>query len=192
MKKKAFTLIEILISLFLISIILMVMFRFFSSSLRMEIKIEQAKKEIFSKNNLQLRLDTIFSKISNKTFSNSPIFYTENNKLFFVYDNEIDPNPKLSSDVFAILYLSKNQNLTLKIFPFEKEKTICRKEILKKNVDSLSFEFFTKKDGEVKKANSWSKKQLKLPVSIKINLDKNSFAFFIGNMRSSITYIDRE
>ena len=67
MKKKAFTLIEILISLFLISIILMVMFRFFSSSLRMEIKIEQAKKEIFSKNNLQLRLDTISTALGGNT-----------------------------------------------------------------------------------------------------------------------------
>ena len=194
MKKKFFTLIEILIALFLIGTILTMLFRFFLSTSILEKKLQEVKEDVFFKNNLQVKFDTLFSNIFHKNFSKTPDFYTdEKNHLHFVFDNGIDPNPKFSSYLKAILFLNKNNDLVLQTMPLKKNPKIYREEILIKNVKSLNFEFFSKKDSNFITTTSWSKKKLDLPAALKIKINKNlSFAFFLPSVQASITYLNNK
>jgi hypothetical protein len=194
MKKRFFTLIEILIALFLIGTILTTLFRFFSSTSILEKKLKEVKEDIFFKNNLQVKFDTLFSKIFHKNFSKTSYFYTdEKNHLHFVFDNGIDPNPKFSSHIKATLFLNKNNELILKTMPFKKNPKIYREEILIKNVKSLNFEFFSKKDFSFSTTTTWPKKKLTLPAALKITINKNlSFAFFLPVVQASITYQNKK
>lgn len=184
--KKNFTLIELIVSLFLISTILFVLFKFFISISKVEISFEKSKKEIFFKNRMNVKLNTIFSKLSSKTFK----FYTENRSLFFEYDRGIDPDPAFSAIISSSLFINKKKELILRIYSSDNKS--LKDEVLAKNIKDLSFEFIYKKNGKIKTKSHWSKKKKELPSIIKIKLDKNIFAFFSPNMQSSITYIDKK
>jgi len=173
MKKRHFTLIEILISLSLAAIILTVIFHFFSNLTTIEKNMTKAKEEILEKNYLQIKLNTIFSNLqySKKTF------FIKDNSLFCQFDNKIDPSALFCNVINAKLLIDSNNNLILETFPLKKEKS-KRKEILKKNIKSLRFTVLEKKI---------KKEKFPIAISIIIN-DDLKFSFFLSSMQSIITY----
>jgi len=201
MKKRFFTLLEVIIGLFLAAILLTYIFSFFSEITHIEKNMRIASEKVLSKNSLKIKLDTIFSKIVDKNAPKEPSFYTlkNGNELYFVYDNGIDPSPSFSSMVFARLYLEKN-NLILETHPidfFTKKKNkprIYREEILAKNITSLSFIFLEKtvpktiQENSFASSTSWEKDHLPSSLKITLTIEKSpcSFIFFLPGF--SITY----
>lgn len=171
MRKRFFTFIEIMVTLVLTSIILSVIFHFFSNLSSFEKKLAKVKKEVLEKNTVQIRLNTIFSnlKYSKKTF------YQKENALFFQFDNKIDPSDLFCGTVNAKLFLDK-KNLILKIISL-KDKKAVRTEILKKDVKNLKFQFLQKKILEEK-----------FPIIIKIIIDDEKYPFFLSSEISTIIY----
>lgn len=195
-----------MISLFIAAILLGIVFRYFSQIITFEKKIKVAREAILEKNNLDIKLNSIFSQLVYKNFSKEdPFFYSKDNTLFFHFDNRVDPDPRFCSEVLSELFLDKKNDLILKISPVGNDNKIYREEILMKTVKNLSFEFikktYTQTASEQKSFfsafTSWDKEQNSIPAILKIHLknkeDENlSFDFFLPTMQSSITYIDKE
>lgn len=173
------------------SILLTVIFKFFSNLVILENNIKVAKDEIFEKSNLDIKLNKIFSKLKFSHFTESS-FYTKENALYFFFDNEIDPDPNFANIIRAKLFLDK-KNLILKTAPFDLNIQTRREEILIKNIDILEFNFFKKKE-QIIKSSKWE--EIGAPDIIKIQLmrkDKHFvFTFFPICVQSSITYFDKK
>ncbi|NGX63190.1 MAG: hypothetical protein KR126chlam6_00597 [Candidatus Anoxychlamydiales bacterium] len=195
-KKKHLTLLEVIISLFLIGIILTFLFGFFAKIMKVEKNIEVKKEKIFETNHLHARLNYIFSNIYLGNFIDESPFYTkyDSNKnviLFINFDNKVDIDPNYSLDVRATLFIDDDKNLCLKLFSKGNENE-TREEIIFKNVNKLEYKFLANKDLKIEKYRLekiseninwykyWSKKAENVPscVYIKIN-DSLDFAFFL-------------
>gem|GEM_PF-3021979 len=159
-----------MISLFILSIILTVVFRFFTQIINMEKKMKKAKENVLFKHNLWVRLNGLFSNlVVGKSVK------VKDDKLYFYYDNKIDLNPKFSKTIFSILFLDENKNLILYSFPDEKDMKLKREEILARDIEKIRFIIIKKKSLIV------PSKKNKIALKIKIkNKNKNfSFTFFV-------------
>jgi type II secretory pathway component PulJ len=192
-RKNNFTLLEIVIALFLISIIMTYLFGFFTKVLKIETDIEKKKEQIFERNNLHIKLNYIFSHVAQKGMSKLNSLYNEENEKKVVYikfNNETDPDPKFSGYIKAKISLDKNNNLLLQTF--SKDKNEYREEILFKNVKNIKYQFLANGNENLQKHtmqkvsnniywyNFWPKNANLLPSAIKIIINKKiEFAFFI-------------
>jgi hypothetical protein len=192
-KKRFFSLIEVIITLFLSALIITSLFSFFKNVMKIENDIEKAKKIAFQNENLHIRLTQIFFEIKS-----SDLYLDENNELYFIFDNGIDKIAKYSNKVFAKLAI-KDNNLTLFIsnkYIDEKNKNI-REEILFKNVKNLEYKFLAKKDEKLKVKKDfasndlywhyqWPKDFKKMPICIYIKINDLKYNFFIANRSPNI------
>ncbi|NGX55928.1 MAG: hypothetical protein K1060chlam5_00162 [Candidatus Anoxychlamydiales bacterium] len=188
LKKRFFFLIEVIIALFLAAILITMLFSFFANVTKIERDVEKAKHVAFQNENLQIRLNQIFSEIK----LNSENFYLDDQKaLNFIFDNGIDPISEYSDEIFGKISLDKDQNLNLFLYPNEKID-VPRKEILFKNVKKIEYKFLYKKDDKIKIEKSFASKDLywhynwpneikKVPICICIKInDDIDFSFFIA------------
>lgn len=193
-----------MISLAIVSILLGLIFRFFSELTILEKRMVKAKEHILEKNNLEIKLTNIFSQITGSG-AMEPIFYTEKDHLYFHFDNGIDPSPSFSSEVAAELFVDQNKDLILKTTPLEGNITgkVSREEILLQDAASLRFEFVKKENSTTgdqtltyKTITSWDKENKNMPIEIKIYMKRGeenlNFAFFIPTVKPIITYISKE
>jgi hypothetical protein len=205
MKKKFFTLIEVTIALFLATILLTCIFRFFSQITTCEKNMKIASEKIFLKHFLNVKLETVFSHLTLKTFQKEPLFFTKDTSLYFFYDNGVDPDPSFSSYLFARLYV-KDKNLILESRPInsltlkalENSPKISREEILLKNVKSLRFEFLEKtlpkSSGQkyfYQRSFFWEKEDPPPVVKIKITTEDDellNYTYFLPSEKPSIFY----
>ncbi len=208
-KKHHITLIEVMISLFLTSIILTVLFGYFVQITKIEKKLEVAKADVFQKQHIQIRLSNIFSNASLKKFSDEQYFFTEKEKnektsLYFAFDNGIDPDPKFSGIVVGKLFIDDEKNLKLKIWGTDNKEileNIVRDETLFKNIKKIEFRFLSNKEPENKAYKKeavskdlewidfWSKEKNYLPSIIKLKLsDDLDFSFFLPSKMLNISY----
>jgi type II secretory pathway component PulJ len=185
-KKRFFSLIEVIIALFLSAIIITSLFSFFKNVMKIESDVENAKKTAFQNENLHIRLNQIFFDIKNSDF-----YLDENNELYFIFDNGIDKIAKYSNEVFAKLAL-KDNNLTLFISDkyLDENNKDFREEVLFKNVKKLEYKFLAKKDEKLKVKKDfvsndlywhyqWLKDFKKLPIYINLNVNDLEYNFFI-------------
>lgn len=133
MRKKAFTLIEVLVSSLLLTLLLGTLFfsyRTLSKEKRNHIFLEE---KYFEK-----KMTAIFDKVS------TPFFTTEKSEVVFTYDRGPHLNPLLSGKVLAKLYLDRNGLLCLCIWPHpETEKQEPSETIvLLDHVDQLTLSFY--------------------------------------------------
>lgn len=196
-KKNNFTLLEIIISLFLITIIITFLFGFFSKIMKLEKNIEEKKSKILAINHAQIRLTQVFSNIYQGDFITSSPFYTKNAQntkgliLYISYDNKIDSDANFSLVLKAKLFVNENKNLCLETTSRD-ENQKPRVEILLKNVKKIEYEFLSNSDLKLKKYKLdrisknicwykfWPKKAEFLPSAIKIKINNNlDFAFFL-------------
>ncbi|NGX48705.1 MAG: hypothetical protein K940chlam5_00295 [Candidatus Anoxychlamydiales bacterium] len=199
-KKKNFTLLEIIISLFLITIIITFLFGFFSKIMKLEKNIEEKKSKILAINHAQIRLTQVFSNVYQSDFITKSPFYTKNSQnskglvVYITYDNKIDSDPNFSLIVKAKLFVNDNNELRLETFSRD-ENQKSRVETLLKGVKRIEYEFLSNSDSKLKKYKSkkssknicwfnfWPKKIELLPSAIKIKIIKNEysldFAFFL-------------
>jgi hypothetical protein len=202
-KKNNLTLLEVIISLFLIGLILTFLFGFFAKIMKIEKNIEQKKEKIFETNHFHSKLNYILSNIYLGNFIDQSSFYTkyDSNKniiLFINFDNKVDIDPSYSLDVQAKIFIDDNKELCLQIFSKENENE-SRKEILYKNVEKLEYKFLANKDPKVEKYiseniseninwyNYWPKKAQHIPVCVYIKINNLlDFAFFLPSSHAKM------
>jgi prepilin-type N-terminal cleavage/methylation domain-containing protein len=151
-KKRAFTLLELMIALGLTAILLSLLFRFFAGSVRVDRKISDARLVLNQRQQLQIRLTRLFTSIvprSSMPPSDISSFYTLNEKtasLVAIFDNGIDPDPLFSGPVLGKLFIDEQSNLTLALWPLDKkENHLYRTEMLLPHVQNMHFQFLAKK-----------------------------------------------
>lgn len=196
-EKHLFTLIEVIISLFLITLVITFLFGFFTRIAKAEKQIEEIKKEVYQKNNFQIHLSNIFTQLYSKNYDQSP-FYTEYDKnkknlcLHVNFDNGVDPDPNYSHIIEAKIYVDEKNDLILEMFSKDEKTKISRRKILFTNIKKFKCKFLSCNDLDMKPYiieqinnnyfwyNFWPEKNKGVPfvVYIKINNDPD-FAFFL-------------
>ncbi|MES2344548.1 MAG: type II secretion system protein GspJ [Chlamydiota bacterium] len=189
MKKRALTLLEVMISLVLASILLTTLFSFYRELFFTRAKMQKNKEVVFQRMLTQERLSQVFSKVLAEIEEKKGlVFYTTEHAsalgpvLYFFYDNGIDPNPSFCGALKAMLYLSTDKNLTLYTWP-------DRKEVLLENVESLQLSFFDIKKKVWKE--EWLGEKEGLPAALKLSLKTkkiDEFIFFLPGSYKQITY----
>jgi hypothetical protein len=196
-RKSFFTLLELSVAFSLISIIVFFLLVGLKNFFFMEKKIERAKEDMMQNMHLQIRCNHLFSQLLPSSFltRGTPALYTSlfpketQNCLICAFDNGLDPDPKFSGPVLGRIFLNKNKELHLILWPLEKDgsiPTIYREEKLLTNVEKISFEFFTQE----KKGTSlcwrwvskWPEEKKELPSMIRLCYQRQGkkipFAFF--------------
>ncbi len=211
-----FLLLEVLLSIFFATIILTILFQYFTQVVIIDNKLEKAKSHVFARQHMQVRLHNLFSHLIPSDFISKDItsssFYTfiedGNNtlKLRIFFDNGIDPDPAFSGIIQGDIFLEDSQ-LILKSFPIDKKSSAHRKEVLLSNVSSYIPLFygekyhdkFNKKNGELNYFSIWQKNNPNIPYIIQFEVEvfykkistsseKFIFTFFPASEQSSIPY----
>jgi type II secretory pathway pseudopilin PulG len=203
-RKKSFVLLEIIISLGLLSILLSFLFSAMASGIKVEAKIENARRILMERQHLQSRLQDLFLSIHPLYL---PPIYTKTfprekkESLIVCFDHGIDPDPSFSGPLLGRIYLDKDHNLVLCLWPIEKGKQKAwRKEILLERVSHFQFQFLgekQKKEDEAVTASLawhklWPKKRLETPSMIRLSVTQDktnlSWAFFLSQAEPFVTY----
>lgn len=173
--------------------------------------MEAAKNSALERQHLATRLSQVFSAISPRDGSKSSTFYTDEEGLFFIFDNGIDPDPAFSGPVHGQLFIDAKKNLSLKIQPLESLQ--FRKETLFRHTANLKWEFLANKnekfsDKNAKPINSlyewrsmWPKEKPHFPSLIRLQIteiisektkkvDNLEFAFFLPIEEPVVTYTE--
>lgn len=191
--KKHFTLLEVIISLFLISIILSVLFGFFSKITKIEKNIEDLKNKVYERNEVYLTLNNILTSLCFNEDNSIYTMYEKNNKylsLFFTYDAGVDPSPYFSNIISGKIFIDEKNNLVLETYPNDK-KIEPREETIFKNIKSIEYKFLSKNLSDQthvleKVTNSifwysaWPKDKKVVPAIVYIKINGSvEFVFFL-------------
>ncbi len=197
------TLIEVLISISLLSLVL---FALLSSYSQLKITDQAIEKEVqqgFEIRHLESQLQSILIQTL-KIKEKESFFYTDypsfssSPSLIFSYDARALLDPKFSSTVLGRLFIDTQGNLTLATWPSPKrckEHPIpMRTLVLAKGIQSMSFSFFVPPShelgGTIPEPNKWHSEWKisygKVPPLMKIQIVKNSleridFSFYLAN-----------
>jgi hypothetical protein len=203
MRKKTFLLFEILVALSLMGMLVSILFSFMVQSMRVEKKMEMARKWILERQNLQIRIQDILTTLA--PAETSPSLFTqkfpelEQESIIAIFDNGIDPDPLFSGTVIGRIYLDEHKNLCLAYWPYPitEQNNPWRKEILARDITDFSLSFL-KSSNEVQKSHhlwehSWPKKNTQTPAIVRLILKQNDatlqFAFRLVNAHTIPTWI---
>lgn len=154
-----FTLLELLISLGLTVLLLTTLSFFYQQVSWLDQETERVQKENFQVRYLETRLNKVLpNTLAEYEMKEGFLFYTggdlqgllssHNPSLVFLFNNGISMDAKRANRVLARLYLDKEKNLTLAIWPlpkkWEKEggHPSVHKEVLIDHIESIQFQFF--------------------------------------------------
>lgn len=205
MRKRSFILLEILISLALLSILISFLFTSMAQGIKAEVSLSSARKNLLARQRTQSRLQDLFLSI---TPIHLPPLYTKTfpqekkDSLIVYFDNGIDPDPLFSGPVLGRIYLDEKNHLALTLWPIDTKGQIrpWRKEILLDHVSHFQFQFLgQKQQKEAQSVNAtlawhkcWSKKRIETPSMIRLSVIQDeqeiSFAFFLTTSEPFITY----
>lgn len=193
-----------LIGLSLTALLLTFLFSFLVSSVKVEEKLDRARKEILARGELQTRLQDVLSSIS------SGSLYTQQNQqelspnLIAVFDNGIDPDPAFAGPVLTRIFLDENRDFCLAIRPLDNNNKAWRKEILLPAVTKFEFRFLSSLSAKIEKEQiypinaaycwrtAWSKQRSEIPSLIRLILEKEGetieFAFILPSVDPFVTY----
>lgn len=202
-RKRAITLLEVMIALSLAAILLSVVFSTYRQITMAQVKLEKTQVEVLANKTLQQRLSQLFSHLNfekevlkDKKTERVPAIYTFNLPeskglaLILNHDNGIDPDPSFCNTVKSELYLSLKNELCLATYSSTGAKRI---EILKSHVSELRFSFF-EPYAEKPYLDSWEFNKEAAPPIVKLLLFFNkkdpplTFAFFISEADEEIVY----
>lgn len=181
-KRRALTLLEVMIAFSLTAILLSFLFSQFQKMSFASIETQKVQEIFFSRHLLQTRLAQVFAAVV--TDDKEPSFYFDEKKLHFHFDQGVDPVPALCNEVTAFLYVNSDKNLVLDIFSLDGQTT--RTEKLYENISSHLWEFVDKKDPEW--ALIWPKEKKDAPPIVRLTLNALTFAFFLPGANEPVTY----
>jgi hypothetical protein len=176
MKRRFFTLVELLVGFVILSLVFTLLLNSFYEMSLAGSQIKRGKKDVLSRAALQHRLSFVFSNI----------VYDENSSSIYVVKNEenidefhfkflygVDPNPRFSGKINGLLTL-KDEGFCLVLFSNhldEDDSIQKREEIIKKGVKDVRYEFLHNR----KVFDTWDKEKMSSPDYVKIVL------FYNGN-----------
>lgn len=201
-------LLELVIALGLAAILLTFLFRFFAAYMQIDQKLDRAREVLHQRQHFQVRLSSIFaSAVPHAPSSTSlPSFHTnENSELIIIFDNGVDPHPQFGGPILAKISLDAHSNLTLTLWPLQKtEPEFYRKEILLADVQSVQFQFLSKKSSQgvdpsaipinhtLEWRTDWPKSLGSIPSMIRIIVNQNNcdvaYAFTLPFLEPIVTY----
>ncbi len=220
-RKRSFTLLELLMSLSLSAIIITLLLTFTFKLFLIERKIKIAKQEFLAEAELEIKLRSLFSELildntqnnlAHKTNNknNSLDFYTDQkaDRLYFLFNGQVDPNPLFSGPLKGELFLDENKNLVL-ITRSLAEGLAPKTEILAAHIQALDFTFFNRKEAQYPgdktylAVSHWEAKEP--PAIMQITIQKEeplempetqkkksplTLTFFLDNMKSSLVCLE--
>ena len=166
--KYKMTFIEVLLSLGLITLLVTSLL---SVHVLMNQSYNSSKKlcsEARSLHHVHLRLAQTFKKITyyenlNKQ-NGSNFFFSENEKLYFTFNNGANIKDWLTGNIMAKLYVNEDHYLCLKTYPVKQEDPEqFKEEPLLCNVEKISFEFFHSDTDTIKE---WEQNKRLIPIII--------------------------
>ncbi|MCE2982464.1 MAG: prepilin-type N-terminal cleavage/methylation domain-containing protein [Parachlamydia sp.] len=171
-QKRAFTLLETLIALSILSVLLTMVFAFFREITQMSAITEQLQNESFRMRYTEMRLAYLFERIVNENEKTTREFFffsdkpgkgvlTDTPALVFSFDNEARANPTFSGDLLARVYVDPEHRLSLAMWPISgaDPHQEMHKEILLENVTGLVLEFYMPPGQEDKQPDKEQKKE---------------------------------
>jgi hypothetical protein len=173
--RRPIILLELLIGFALAGILLSFLFSGFRHVADLGQKVHKAKKLVHERAVVHLRLTHLFTHLlteGEKSFYFAPHEESFYDALFFTFDQKIDPNQDLCGPLKAAIYINNKKELCLSIA----SKAARRKEVLLKNVPTLSFSFFNPK------TQMWEPKweEEEFPPLLKLHVGKDlTFAFLL-------------
>ncbi|HAB99122.1 MAG TPA: hypothetical protein DCE71_04805 [Parachlamydiales bacterium] len=208
--KRPMILFEIVVGLALLSMLLSLLFSFFTSSAKMQDKLKKAEAALEERQHLSSRLQTILTSVipSSDPYLPAPLYTQQfpeekNISLVVYFDHGIDPDPAFSGPSLARIYINPKHELCLAIWPREREKgkTSVRHEVLLRHVESFAFQFATKKADQ---SIGWENKRpakakQTIPSLVRLDIWENEqkkpslqFAFALSSTEPSIVYSAHE
>ncbi len=176
MKKRPFTLLELMVGIALASLLLIFLFSTLKQSTFANSKMKVAQKLVHQRLCTQLRLTSVFDALE---FERQKIgFYTASHAeslsdvLYFSYHQEVDADPNFIGVLEAMLFL-KHPEKKLCLYTTGANGSM-RKEVLLENLKTISFLFLDTQKGEWK--SDWSKEADFAPGLVKLLItekDKN-------------------
>lgn len=122
-KKRSFTLLEVLTTLFLFTIMLSSLVSYSYWITHIEENLEKKWNTLENLIFCQRSLESVFQS-SKRARCPHPQFFTENKVLYFAYDRGVQSLPEFSGPVLAALYHdSKSQDLLLTLWPYQPPTT---------------------------------------------------------------------
>ena len=198
-KKRALTLLEVIISLALTAILLTMLISSATRLFSTRTRIENAKQEVLAKTLIQERLSSLFSALAKYQPSEKglpekepkgPLESIDGKSLTLFLENQIDANPFFCGSTKGEIFV-ENQNL---IFQLMGKNDAVRKEILLENVKDISFQFFNPFEEPARLIEAWKEKTGELPAHIILTIATSStdkqyeFAFFFPSHDNFIVY----
>lgn len=137
-KKRSFSLIELLVSLGLMTLLITALFSWHRHTTKAQGEIEKLKEPLLERRYVWQRLEQMLPH------AQTPFFTDEG--LVFRFDRGVSNTPELSGTVLAKLYHDEQaQALCIGIWP-DPQKELTRSPsqtlVLMENIDKLSFDFF--------------------------------------------------
>ena len=136
LKKRAFSLVEVLIALPLLALLSSILLNTYFQISVWSKKEQAIYKEHLQERYMRVRLSHILSHLVRDGKNKKP-FYKEG-IFYFKYDNGINKNPIASSTVSSTLFL-REKSLYLEVF--DKDKNLIRQEKLLDNIDEIEWQF---------------------------------------------------
>lgn len=200
---------EIMVGLGLLSVLLSLLLSFFTSSAKMDQRIEKAQHALLERQHLQNRLQSVLTSIV--PVEDKASLYTkafkkdEDPNLVLYFDNGIDPDPAFSGPTLARVFLDQG-SLCLATWPRDRQKMKkgpVRQEILLHNVSSFHFRFLVRNiDRSIGWKNEWPQKERwEIPSIICLDIwhgiDKNeqpnlNLAFILPSQEPPIIYGEKK
>ncbi|MBM3193976.1 MAG: type II secretion system protein [Chlamydiae bacterium] len=135
-RKSSLTLIEVFISLGLISIIVSAIFSMLIQTITLAKSIDSIKEHALKTSFFYDRLLHIFSHADSSTLNldkNHPA------KISFTFENGLDRTLIFSGKIGGSLYIDNQKNIVLELIA--KDKKTIQKEILLSNIETINFDF---------------------------------------------------
>jgi hypothetical protein len=175
MKKKSFTLLECVIAFGLTALLLSVLFGFYRQNSFSTIQLQNAKQKVLARVHTQERLSCLFRNATLSKGEDGSYFYSRGSALHFTFNNGFDPSAEFCDQLEAVLFLDKQENLSLLLTGKDKTQ---RQEILLENAKELKLHFFDPL--ALDWIHKWEENQEGVPPMLKISISQNKIPYEFG------------
>lgn len=141
--KRAFILLEVIISITLLVALLSILNFFYYKLALLNTLQDQLLEEQFSERHLNTRLSSIFSTVHPKTDNIEKfLFESDGESVLFYFYNGYLTDKKRSSLVKGKIFLEDAHLLVLHMWPIDQEEEDPYREVLEEGVDEVKFSFY--------------------------------------------------
>lgn len=184
MKRRPFTLIEVLVATALLGMLLSFLFALYGQLQKQQRELAERGAVAFTKRHVRARLGDAFQHVLFH-HSTHPFFYVEEpdqeshfSSLVFLYDGGVDRLPHFADALLGRLMLNERRELCLLSWPYVSAPPLdyrMKKEVLLEEVEALAFRFYRPPltypiDDQAGWKNHWSLDEKELPALLEVEI----------------------